>query len=248
MSPYSPHERESVDAAQVDAAVQAIISGNLDKAESLLLRVITNTPPKYVNFEETEDAIAVKFWDEADFLHYVTWQNRQRPANKQIKWIDNAYPRAHFYMGSLCAKRQQFDQAIHFLEKGQELEPTNPKFILEKAKVLVNSGRQQDALALYDQLKEINAYVSACDLAIALRSRGFVLIEMGDLDHAELAFQSSLKIEPNNEVALNELGYINHLRQGGAAASTETVRSTSPSFSNCTVCGQTFDEGIIVSF
>jgi Flp pilus assembly protein TadD len=49
-------------------------------------------------------------------------------------------------------------------------------------------------------------------LSLALRGKGFALIELQRLDEAEVAFKSSLEIEPNNKLALNELGYIKRLR------------------------------------
>lgn len=41
---------------------------------------------------------------------------------------------------------------------------------------------------------------------------GFALIELRKLDEAEAVFNDSLKIEPANKVALNELAYIRDLR------------------------------------
>lgn len=247
MTSDSTTNRESADAEKVDAALQALTTGNLDEAESLLLTVIGNTPAEYSNSEENDKAISIKLWDQTNFVHYVTWQQKKGLANKDINWISNAYPRAHYYMGFLCVKQKQFDRAIEFLDKGHALEPTNPKFGFEKAQALVHSGRKQEALELYDQVTEIDAHVSARDLAVARRGRGFVLIEIGDLDNAEIAFRSSLEIEPENDVALNELRYIAHLRQGGATTFTEAVPSTAPDLSNCAVCGQHFDEGVVVS-
>lgn len=150
-------------------------------------------------------------------------------------------------MGFLCVKRKQFDRAIEFLSKGQSLEPTNPKFVFEMALALVQSGRRKESLVLYDQITEITPYVSLNDLAAAFRGRGFVLIEMGELDNAEVAFKSSLQIEPNNDVALNELQYIKHLRQGGSTTFAETVPSTVSDLSRCSVCGQEFNNGTVVS-
>jgi len=239
---------ESADAERVNAAVQELSTGNLDKAEALLLSVIANTPARYSNSEENDEALSIKFWDRNDFIHFVTWQQERGLANKGINWIGNAYPRAHYYMGFLCVKRKQFDRAIGFLDKGQALEPTNPKFVFEKAQALVHSGRRQEALALYDQVTAIGAHVSARDLALARRGRGFVLIEMGDLDNAEMAFKSSLEIEPDSEVAQGELAYIDHLRQGGAATRVEAVQSTAPDISRCAVCGQKFDKGVVISY
>jgi tetratricopeptide (TPR) repeat protein len=119
-------------------------------------------------------------------------------------------------------------------------------FVYEKAQAMVYSGRLPEALALYDQITDINAHVSARNLAVARRGKGFVLIEMDDLDGAEQAFRSSLEIDPDNEVALHELTYIEHLRQGGPATHMEAVATTSPNFSECAVCGNKFDQGVVI--
>jgi tetratricopeptide (TPR) repeat protein len=119
--------------------------------------------------------------------------------------------------------------------------------LFEKAQALVHMGRHQDALQLYDQVTKIGPYVSGRDLAIARRGRGFVLIEMGDLDNAELAFKESLEIEPDNDIALHELQYIQHLREGGARTYAESVESSGPDLSTCAVCEQAFEHGQVVS-
>lgn len=248
MAPDPSTELESSDAEKVNTAIQAMNAGKLDEAESILLAVIANTPADYSNSKENDDSISIKFWDQTEFIHYVTWQKEKGFAISDIKWIFNAYPRAHYYMGFLCVKQKQFDRAMEYLDKGHSLEPTNPKFLFEKAQALVHSGRKQESLELYEKVTEINAYVSAHDLAVARRGRGFVLIELGDLDAAEIAFRSSLEIEQDNKVALNELRYIEHLRNDGSASSTEAVASTGPDLSNCAVCGQQFDQGVVVSF
>jgi tetratricopeptide (TPR) repeat protein len=149
-------------------------------------------------------------------------------------------------MGFLCVKREQFDRAIEFLDKGQRLEPTNPVFVFEKAHALAHSGRKREALVLYDSVTEIGPHVSARDVAVAQRGRGFLLIEMGDLDRAETAFKASLELEPESEVALNELRYIDHLRQGGRATFTKSVASSGPDLSRCAVCGKQFKKGVVV--
>lgn len=239
-------DSESADANKVQAAIAAISSGDLDTAEKLLLAVIANTPSAYSNSTEDDDKLSFKFWDQMAFVHYVTWQ-RHRGIEKSVTWILNAYPRAHYYMGFLCVKRKQFDRAIEYLDKAQSLDPTNPKIGFEKAQALMHSGRKEEALALYDQVTEVGPHVSALDLAVARRGRGFVLIEMGRLDDAENAFLSSLELEPGNEVTLGELAYIEHLREGGDVASIGVVTSTGPNPSTCAVCGRGFTKGVVVS-
>jgi tetratricopeptide (TPR) repeat protein len=247
MASQTNPDGESVDVEKVNAAMQAIMSGNLDRAETLLLAVIANTPSEYSNCEDHGETVSIRFWDQTAFVHYVTWQQGQGLAQKGINWIGNAYPRAHYYMGFLCVKRRQFHRAIEFLDKGLRLEPTNPMFALEKAQALVHLGRTEDALAIYDGITEIGPHVSARDVAVARRGRGFVLIEMGDLDGAETAFKASLEIEPASEVALNELRYIDHLRHGGPPTFTQSVSSSGPDLAHCAVCGQQFNQGVVIS-
>jgi Flp pilus assembly protein TadD len=107
----------------------------------------------------------------------------------------------------------KFDQAVDYLTKGECLEPTNPNFPLEMAFALAHSERYQEALALYDQIVEIGPFVSAHDIAVGRRGRGFVLVEMGDLENAEASYKQSFEFEPGNKVAQNELLYIEQLRK-----------------------------------
>lgn len=239
-------DRESADLETIDTAVESLAAGRLDKAESLLLGVIANTPSDYTNSVEDDEGISIKFWDQDDFIHYVTWQQDQGLATKNIHWIGNAYPRAYYYLGFICVKRKQFARAIEFLDRGLALEPTNAMFVLEKAQALVHSGRKREALALYDQV-EAGPFVSGHKIAVARRGRGFVQIELGELDAAEASFRSSLELEPDNDIALHELEYIEHLRQGGAATYAEAIPSQSPDITKCAACGIKFEKGIVVS-
>lgn len=247
MNTDSNFECETTDVKKVDAAMDALVEGAFDVAESLLLSVIANTPEEYFNTREDDGEIAIKFWDQTSFLHYVMWTDAQTDDTKRVIWIGNAYPRAHYYMGFLCVKRKEFDLAIEYLDKGQSLEPTNPGFHLEKAQALIHAGRKQEALPLYDHVTEMNAYISSRDLALAQRGRGFLLIELGDLDEAEMAFRFSLEIEPDSEVAINELQYIEDLRQGGSATSHGMVQTNYKNYSHCADCGKPFEKGMLVS-
>lgn len=238
-------DMESADAEHVDEALEALARGDLGPAESLLLSVIANTPHVYANSLEAEDGLSIKFWGQQEFIHYVMWQQKQG-SPRGVTWLKNAYPRAHYYMGFLCVKRKQFERAVQFLDKGMALEPTNPKFKFEKAQALLHCGRKAESLALYDEVNAIGPHVSARDLAIAQRGRGFALIEMGRLDEAEAAFHASLEIEPGNKVALHELAYIDHLRLDGAPKPPEMVATTSPRLSECGVCGKRLEKGVIV--
>lgn len=249
MTSTSLLDREYADAKRVDEAVDAIVAGDLARAESVLLAVVANTPSPYTNSFETKEDVSIRFWDQAEFIHYIAYSKDRGllPEGKSISWIPNAYPRAFYYLGFICVKRKQFAKAIEFLEKGQRLEPTQPMFVFEKAKALISLDRRAEALAMYDGVNELSPYVNVRHLAIARRGCGFVLIEQGNLDAAESSFNASLTFEPGNKIALNELQYIDHLRKGGVAGGTEVVPTLSPDFSECALCQAKITKGVVVS-
>mgnify|MGYP001551189891 CR=1 FL=1 len=57
---------------------------------------------------------------------------------------------------------------------------------------------------------EASRYIKAA----ALRGLGFTLIELGNLDEAEVALRKSLILEPESQLAQGELLYIEQLRLG----------------------------------
>jgi tetratricopeptide (TPR) repeat protein len=238
---------EDQDAAKVDQAVAAIVAGKTAEAEALLLAVIANTPAEYTHTSEDPDGtLAVKFWDQQEFIHYVLWQ-KQHGTERSVRWVKNAYPRAYFYLGFIGVKTRQYKKALEYLEKGQALETTNPKFYFEKAQALVHSGEKEKALALYQAIHETGPHASARDLAIAQRGRGFALIELNRLDEAEEAFKASLEIEPDNSIAMGELQYITRLRKGGPALPGKAVQTQPQDIWKCLVCGITQTKGTIVT-
>ena len=191
----STKDIEASDSETVDAAIQAINKGEDIKAESLLKDVIQRTPDEYTNQYEEAGTIFIKFWDRSEFLHFVAHQKDQG-AEKQITWIGNAYPRAFFHLGFLRVKAKKFAEAIPFLDRGFTLEPTNPKFVFEKAMALLRIQKHEQAMTLYNSINNVGPHVSQDDLARALRGRGSVYIEMGQLNQAESAFKESLKFQP----------------------------------------------------
>jgi len=215
---------ESTDADRVDQAIDALIDGDLARAQSLLLAVIANTPDDYAFSYEKDGELCIEFWTLPDFLHYATW-DRDEEAEQQINWTPNAYPRAFYYMGFLCVKLQRYDMALAYLQRGMTLEPQNPKFLFESAQALFRMGRVDEAFELYERVTDLSPFVTPADLATGLRGRGFILIERGELDTAEAFFIKSLQLDPDSEVARNELDYIKHLRRGGDVAPAAIVET-----------------------
>jgi len=218
-SPKTAPDPEALDAGRVDAAVRALGGGDFKRAESLLRDVISRAPSTYEYATEQPGGVFMRFWDQQEFVHYTNWlQQNFQPLyrNRSIFWIPSAYPRAYYYMGFLKIKTQHYHDALVYLEEGYRLEP-NAKFRLEMAQALIMLGRHQEALAIYDEVEEPGPFSGLREQSAALRGRGFVLIELGDINQAEETFRESLKLDPESKVALSELEYIAQLREQGQA-------------------------------
>ncbi|MGC4120599.1 MAG: tetratricopeptide repeat protein [Myxococcales bacterium] len=195
---------EADDASKVDAALEALSAEDVRQAEDLLLEVVRNCPREYAYQLEQGDWLAIKFWDQAEFIHYVAF-HKARGRDRAVRWIKSAYPRAFFYLGFLKVKLGDHEQALAFLDAGLALEPSNPKLICEKAQALIGLGRFQEALELYRTLERPCEHVTGHELAMSLRGQGYILINQGQLDRAQEAFERSLHLEPHSEVAHSEL-------------------------------------------
>jgi tetratricopeptide (TPR) repeat protein len=236
-------DTEKQDAERVDQAIQMLKSGNVLTAKEILLQVIKNapSPEDYVYQYEDDNSLSIKFWGPNEFMHYRTWQKQKESLGKNVTWILSAYPRAFYYLGFITLEQGDPLRAIEYLDKGAMLEPTNPKFTLEKGQAYVKMGDFQTGLNLYGQVTEMSAHVSGDDLAVALRGKGLVLIERGELELAESAFRESLRYDPESPVAANELTYIARLRQGGQKTKTQT--RITEEIAPCMNCGKHFESG-----
>jgi tetratricopeptide (TPR) repeat protein len=222
-SPPSPassraaEDSEAKAAERVEQALERIQQKDLEGARRLLLGIIALAPRDYVNQFEADGKLHIKFWSLPDFLGYVAWmQAGGQP--RDVVWLKNAYPRAYYYLGYLHIELGQFDTAVQVLDQGLRLDPGNPKLSNEKAQALVRLKRFPEALEVYEQVLARDGYVNPTDKAFSFRGKGFVLIELGDLDGAERAFRESLEYEPDSQMAAQELEYIQQLRarSGGA--------------------------------
>ncbi|HEY3446645.1 MAG TPA: tetratricopeptide repeat protein [Myxococcales bacterium] len=233
----SPEHQETADADKVDLALEALVAEDVRTAEDLLLEVMRNCPERYAYRTEVDGGLVIKFWDQREFFHYVTF-GKARGEEKAVRWMKSAYPRAFYYLGFLKTKLGDPEQALAFLDAGLALEPTNAKLVCEKAQALISLKRHEEALALYRTLKEPGPHVSAHDVAMGLRGQGSILVDLGDLHRAREAFERSLEIEPGSEVALGELDYIAHLLRGGKPFEGSVTTVTPSPKLECASCGK----------
>jgi tetratricopeptide (TPR) repeat protein len=95
--------------------------------------------------------------------------------------------------------------------------PGNAQYLIEYAYTVRVNGELERALDLYKRAETVAAKVANRESAahwraVALRGQGFALSELKRWDEATKAYQRSFKYEPDNEIARNELKYIEENR------------------------------------
>lgn len=131
------------------------------------------------------------------------------------EWIDIACPTAYYMTGYLHAGARRWQEALQWLERANAIAPYFPDSRNERSFVLAQSGQLPEALTSYREVLALaDRFPNATYIKpLALRGQGWVLTEMGDLDGAQHSYEASLKIDPDNALAKNELEYIAKLRE-----------------------------------
>jgi Flp pilus assembly protein TadD len=127
-------------------------------------------------------------------------------------WADAFYLKgyANFDLG-------KFEDAKTYIKKALELSPSNSMYLSELGHIYHFERKWSEAADLYKQAEEYaNSYSPEQskneELTRAMRGIGYSLIELGKLDEAEEKYKKCLEINENDKKALNELKYIQSLR------------------------------------
>ena len=133
---------------------------------------------------------------------------------QEFEWIDWSYKVTLQMKAFIAAEKRDFLAALSALEVVEAVAPISAATAAERGYVLNQIGQSANALAAYRKSHALSTRYQSQRLhqAAALRGMGFALIELQRFDEAESVFHESLKIEPSNRVALNELAYIRDLR------------------------------------
>ena len=96
-------------------------------------------------------------------------------------------------------------------------DPGNPQYLIEYAYTVRVNGQLERSLDLYKKAEKLAAKFrdresAAHWRAAALRGQGFAYTDLQRWDDAVKAYQRSFKYEPDNEIARNELQYIEQHR------------------------------------
>lgn len=202
-------------------ADQLIVKGRYAEAEALLEGVLRAMPSGWNPIREDDRFLSIAFWSQDEFLahsHYVTERNE---LTKSIMWVDCSYSRAWYQLAVVESKQGLFDRALFCIDCGLQLEPDHPDLWNEKGYLLGRLKRHQEAFDCYTRAVTVRDWALPSQIARALRGQGVQLVDFNRLHDAEDALRRSLELEPDNETAHNELGYIEDVRKKRAAEKEE---------------------------
>ncbi|HEX7989355.1 MAG TPA: tetratricopeptide repeat protein [Stenotrophomonas sp.] len=140
---------------------------------------------------------------------------RDHGDGEPIDWLDSACANVYIQLGYIAVELRDAAQAIRWLDKAHATAPYEPEALTERGAALNMSKDWSAALSSYQQALALTRShpEAAYAEALALRGTGYALIELGDLDAAQTAYEESLALEPGNKVAENEMTYIQQQRK-----------------------------------
>ena len=149
--------------------------------------------------------------------------------------VESPYPTMSLYLGSYYNEVGRGADALRVLDRGLSLSAASEAGLGEhRASLIAEKGAALEALKRWpDVLADFDEGLMITDIdgpmkALMKRGRGMALTELGRLGEAEAAYRESLKDDPGNAHALNELRYIARLRVGAPPTTPSLVLSKEP--------------------
>lgn len=188
--------------------------GQFAKAKKVLTSYLQTIPtdwqPRFVQNGRQK----IHYWDEhtVEVCKKIDQEKTGLPVDAII---GQSYSKAYFILAFIAVEEKNYKLANQYLDKALVFEPDHPGLISEKAVIMLEQRNFQLKESLYRKVIESENCVPDLDRARAYRGLGVVLIDLERLDEAETALYESLKYEGNHPLAINELNYIDKLRNGG---------------------------------
>ncbi len=123
-------------------------------------------------------------------------------------------------MGSAFLMSRQFDKALNALDQAITLEPDQWGTQLNKAALLAEIGRTDEAHALYVDLHEAHP-----DDLVIMNNMGFLALRLENFPEAITWFTKALEVKADDAVVMNNLGYAQFREGDTEAALTNVQRS-----------------------
>ncbi len=146
----------------------------------------------------------------AEAAHYadIAAADRRPAVNVDVEFCD-----AWFMRGYARVDLHRPGEAEHDFAHAIALSPSHSHYLSEMGELHAQQHDWEAALAFYERARDAATPYSPDDLKVseltrALRGIGYVDVELGRLDEAEAMYRQCLGLDPNDEKARGELGYV----------------------------------------
>jgi len=129
------------------------------------------------------------------------------------------YSYAHYIQSYIFYSRHLYEESKKAVEVALELDPTNPDYFVQVARLRANDSDWLGTLDAADA-----ALREAPNHADAQIIKSSALVKLRKMDEAGFVLQSVLETEPENDYALTELGFL-HLHEGRWKDALEAFQS-----------------------
>ena len=134
-------------------------------------------------------------------------------ARREATVTDGNLCNAYFLRGFAEIDLRKGKAALADYERALALSPNNPHYLSEMGELHSNMRDWNGALGYFRRARDAaEAYSmggkAKAEAGRALRGIGFVDVELGKLDEAEQMYRKCLEIDPGDEKARGELGYV----------------------------------------
>jgi tetratricopeptide (TPR) repeat protein len=193
--------------SEVNSAIEAFHKGDLASAKSKLKPALA-----FCDALARPNLTLVSVVTRAEYERYL----RERSDDNPVEWVDHACPSAYKTAAfMLIEEKGAPEDVLKYLDQAIAIAPYWSDPLAEKGFLLNQTGRPREALVAYQHAIELqNTFDNAAnqDKAIAWRGLGYTYVELGELDKAQHAYEESLRIDPGNAIATDELEYIRKQR------------------------------------
>lgn len=178
-----------------------------DQAITLINKALATMPKDWSPLKEEDHAVIGAFWSREEFLAFC--HAKMDALNKSIYWRGCSYSKLCWHLSMSFLESGRSNNAIVAVERGLLLEPDHPILWAQKALILNRTGEHEEALKAYQTAESIRPWAPTSYRARALRGQGAALIDLEKFEEAQKCFESALELEPENQLAREELEYIN---------------------------------------
>ncbi len=131
--------------------------------------------------------------------------------------VENDWCEAMLLKGYALNELKRSAEAAPVLEALVRHDPKNAQYLIEYAYTVRVNGHVERSLDLYKRAEKLASKLpdrerSAHWRAVALRGQGYAYSELQRWDDATKGYERSFKYEPDNDIARNELQYIEQNR------------------------------------